>query len=283
MSLLAEIREKASKKGKTIVLPEGTEKRTLLAIKGIVANKIATPVLLGNVSAIKAAASDAGADISGAEIIDPINSALFDDFVQAFYEMRKKKGVDLDKAKATMLNPLFFASMMVKMDKADGEVAGAENTTGNVLRPALQIIKTAPGISAVSGAFIVIVPNCEYGDNGTFVFADCAVTISPTAQQLAEFAQASAETAISLCGMKEPKVGMLSFSTKGSASDPTVDKVIEATAIAKERFPQLKVDGEFQLDAALVPSVGSSKAPGSDVAGQCNVLIFPDCNAGNIG
>jgi phosphate acetyltransferase len=283
MDLLAEIREKAAQKQKTIVLPEGTEKRTLLAIKGIINNKIATPILLGNVSAVKAAASDAGADISGAEIIDPVNSALFDDFVQAFYEMRKSKGVDLDKARATMLDPLFFASMMVKMDKADAEVAGAENTTGNVLRPALQIIKTAPGISAVSGAFIMIVPNCEFGDNGIFVFADCAVTISPTAQQLAEFAKASAETAMSLCGIKEPKVGMLSFSTKGSASDVVVDKVIEATKIAKERFPELKVDGEFQLDAALVPSVGSSKAPGSPVAGQCNVLIFPDCNAGNIG
>lgn len=283
MSLLAEIREKAAKKGKNIVLPEGTEKRTLLAIKDIVANNIANPILLGNVSAVKAAASEYGADISGAEIIDPAKSEFTDDFVQAFYEMRKSKGVDLDKARATMLNPLFFGAMMVKMDKADGEVAGAENTTGNVLRPALQIIKTAPGISAVSGAFIMIVPNCEFGDNGLFVFADCAVTISPTSQQLAEFAQASAETAAALCGMKEPKVGMLSFSTKGSASDPVVDKVIEATNIAKERFPELKVDGEFQLDAALVPSVGSSKAPGSPVAGQCNVLIFPDCNAGNIG
>jgi len=283
MNLLAEIREKASKKGKTIVLPEGTEKRTLLAVKDIVDNNIAKLILLGNVSAVQAAAKAAGADISGAEIVDPANSVYTDEFVQAFYEMRKSKGVDLDKAKATMLDPLFFGSMMVKMDKADGEVAGAENTTGNVLRPALQIIKTAPGISAVSGAFIIIVPNCEFGDNGIFVFADCAVTISPTAQQLAEFAKASAETAVSLCGMKDPKVGMLSFSTKGSASDAVVDKVIEATNIAKERFPELKVDGEFQLDAALVPSVGSSKAPGSPVAGQCNVLIFPDCNAGNIG
>lgn len=283
MNLLAEIREKASKKGKTIVLPEGTEKRTLLAVKDIVDNNIAKLILLGNVSAVQAAAKAAGADISGAEIVDPANSVYTDEFVQAFYEMRKSKGVDLDKAKATMLDPLFFGSMMVKMDKADGEVAGAENTTGNVLRPALQIIKTAPGISAVSGAFIIIVPNCEFGDNGIFVFADCAVTISPTAQQLAEFAKASAETAVSLCGIKDPKVGMLSFSTKGSASDAVVDKVIEATNIAKERFPELKVDGEFQLDAALVPSVGSSKAPGSPVAGQCNVLIFPDCNAGNIG
>jgi phosphate acetyltransferase len=283
MSLLAEIKEKASKKGKTVVLPEGTEERTLLAIKGIVDGKIANPILLGNASEIKAVASKIGADISGAEIIDPIKASFFDDFVQAFYEMRKSKGVDLDKARATMLDPLFFASMMVQLGKADGEVAGAENTTGNVLRPALQIIKTAPGISAVSGSFIMIVPNSEFGDQGIFVFADCAVTPVPTAAQLAEFAKTSAQTAINLCGIKEPKVGMLSFSTKGSASHEVVDKVVEATKIAKERFPELAVDGELQADAAMVPKVGSSKAPGSLVAGQCNVLVFPDLQAGNIG
>ena len=283
MSLLAEIKEKASKKGKTVVLPEGTEERTLMAIKGIVDGKIARPILLGNESEIKALASKIGADISGAEIIDPIKASFFDDFVQAFYEMRKSKGVDLDKAKATMLDPLFFASMMVQLGKADGEVAGAENTTGNVLRPALQIIKTAPGISAVSGSFIMIVPNSDFGDKGIFVFADCAVTPVPTAAQLAEFAMTSSQTAINLCGIKEPKVGMLSFSTKGSASHEVVDKVVEATKIAKERFPELAVDGELQADAAMVPKVGSSKAPGSLVAGQCNVLVFPDLQAGNIG
>lgn len=282
MELLAQIREKAAQREKTIVLPEGTEERTLLAVKGIVDNKIAHPVLLGDESEIKNLAAKYGANLSGAEIVDPIKAPYFNDFVQAFYEMRKNKGVDLDKAKKTMLNPLYFASMMVKMDKADGEVAGAENTTGNVLRPALQIIKTAPGISAVSGSFIIIVPDCEFGDNGTFVFADCAVTIMPTAAQMAEFAQTSAETARDLCGIKDPKVGMLSFSTKGSASHETVDKVVEAAKIAKERFPELKVDGEFQFDAAIVPKVGASKAPGSPIAGESNVLIFPDIQAGNI-
>ncbi len=283
MSLLTDIKEQAAQKGKSVVLPEGTEERTLKAIKGIVDAKIARPILLGNESEVKALASKIGADISGAEIVDPIKAPYFDDFVQAFYEMRKSKGVDLDKAKATMLDPLFFASMMVQLGKADGEVAGAENTTGNVLRPALQIIKTAPGISAVSGSFIMIVPNSDFGDKGIFVFADCAVTPMPTAAQLAEFAKTSSETAIKLCGIKEPKVGMLSFSTKGSASHEVVDKVVEATALAKERFPELKVDGELQADAAMVPSVGKSKAPGSLVAGECNVLVFPDLQAGNIG
>ncbi len=283
MDLIAQIKEKAAKDIRAIVLPEGNEERTIQAIKGIIDSKVAHPILLGDEGAIKGQAAKIGADISGAEIINPEKAPFFDDFVQAFYEMRKAKGVDLDKAKATMLDPLFFASMMVKMGKAYGEVAGAENTTGNVLRPALQIIKTSPGISAVSGAFIMIVPDCPYGDNGIFVFADCAVTIDPTAAQLAEFAKASVGTAVDLCGMKDPKIGMLSFSTKGSASHAMADKVIEATNIAKEKFPELKVDGEFQLDAAIVPSVGSSKAPGSPVAGDCNVLIFPDIQSGNIG
>lgn len=283
MDLLAQIREKAKARPRTIVLPEGTEERTIRAIPTLVKEKIANPILLGNPSEIKTLADGYGVDISGAEIINPVDAPFFDDFVQEFYEMRKNKGMTPDKARAQMADPLFFASMMVKNGKADGEVAGAENTTGNVLRPALQIIKTAPGISSVSGAFIIIVPNCEFGDNGVFVFADCAVTIDPTAEQLAEFAKASVGTAVDLCGMKDPKIGMISFSTKGSASHEMVDKVVKATEIAKERFPELKVDGEFQVDAAIVPKVGASKAPGSPVAGECNILIFPDIQAGNSG
>ncbi len=283
MSLLAQIRENAAKKGKTIVLPEGLEERTLKSIKDIVAKKIANPIILGDVSAVKAKAAAIGADLTGAEIIDPIKAAFYDDFVEAFFEMRKSKGMTKDQAAAQLLDPLYFASMMVQMGKADGEVAGAENTTGNVLRPALQIIKTAPGISAVSGAFIMIVPNCEFGDAGTFVFADCAVTPVPTMEQMADFAKASVGTATDVCGMKDPRVAMLSFSTVGSASHELVDKVAGAAKLAKEKFPEIKVDGEFQADAAMVPSVGSSKAPQSLIAGSCNVLVFPDLQAGNIG
>jgi phosphate acetyltransferase len=284
VNLLEQIREKAKKAGKTIVLPEGTEERTIRAVPLLAEGKIANPILLGDPAKIKGLADGFGVDVSGAELINPIDAPYFDDFVQQFYEMRKnKKGMTPDKAKAQMTDTLYFASMMVKTGKADGEVAGAENTTGNVLRPALQIIRTSPGISAVSGSFIIIVPDCEYGADGVFVFADCAVTIDPTAEQLAEFAKTSAATAVDLCGIEDPKVGMISFSTKGSASHEMVDKMVNATNIAKERFPELKIDGEFQIDAAIVPSVGASKAPGSPVAGECNVLIFPDIQAGNAG
>ncbi|NLW45053.1 MAG: phosphate acetyltransferase [Syntrophomonadaceae bacterium] len=283
MTLLEQIRQKAQEKFKTIVLPEGTEERTLKAVETLIKEKIANPVLLGDEEAVRAKAQQVGADIGGVEIVNPAKAPYYGEFVEQFYEMRKSKGMTPEKAQQLMLDPLYFASMMVKTGKADGEVAGAINTTGDVLRPALQIIRTAPGISAVSGAFIMIVPNCDLGYNGIMVFADCAVTPNPTAEQLAEFAYASAETARSLCGIEDPVVGMLSFSTKGSASHELVDKVVKATEIAKSRWPELKVDGEFQADAALVPKVGQSKAPGSAVAGKCNVLVFPDLQAGNIG
>ena len=283
MTLLEQIRQKAQERFKTIVLPEGTEERTLKAVETLVKEKIANPILIGDEGAVKAKAQQVGADISGVEIVNPAKAPYYDEFVEKFYEMRKAKGVTLEKAQQLMLDPLYFGSMMVKAGKADGEVAGAINTTGDVLRPALQIIRTAPGISAVSGAFIMIVPNCDLGYNGIMVFTDCAVTPNPTAEQLAEFAYASAGTARSLCGIQEPVVGMLSFSTKGSASHERVDKVVKASEIAKSRWPELLVDGEFQADAALVPRVGQSKAPGSPVAGKCNVLVFPDLQSGNIG
>lgn len=283
MTLLEQIRQKAQERFKTIVLPEGTEERTLKAVETLVKEKIANPILIGDEGAVKAKAQQVGADISGVEIVNPAKAPYYDEFVEKFYEMRKAKGVTLEKALQLMLDPLYFGSMMVKAGKADGEVAGAINTTGDVLRPALQIIRTAPGISAVSGAFIMIVPNCDLGYNGIMVFTDCAVTPNPTAEQLAEFAYASAGTARSLCGIQEPVVGMLSFSTKGSASHELVDKVVKASEIAKSRWPELLVDGEFQADAALVPRVGQSKAPGSPVAGKCNVLVFPDLQSGNIG
>ncbi len=283
MTLLEQIKQKAQERLKTIVLPEGTDERILKAVETLMKEKIANPILIGEKNSVEAKAQQAGADIGGAEIIDPAKAPYYDDFVDKFYEMRKARGMTPDKAKETLLNPLYFGSMMVKFGKADGEVAGAVNTTGNVLRPALQIIRTAPGISAVSGAFIMIVPNSEFGDNGIMVFADCAVTPNPTAEQLAEFAYASAGTASSLCDIENPVVGMLSFSTKGSAGHEFVDKVVQATEIAKSRWPELLVDGEFQADAALVPQVGQSKAPGSNVAGKCNVLVFPDLQAANIG
>lgn len=283
MTLLEQIKAKAQEKYKTIVLPEGTEERTLKAVEILVKEKIARPILLGDVAAVQAKAKEVGADISGAEIIDPIKADFYEDYAEKFCEMRKAKGMTMEKSRQLMLDPLYFGSMMVKFGKADGEVAGAINTTGDVLRPALQIIKTAPGISAVSGAFIMILPNTQYGDNGIMVFSDCAVTPNPTAEQLAEFAYVSAQTANSLCGIKEPVVGLLSFSTKGSASHELVDKVAKAADLAKTRWPELKVDGEFQADAAIVPKVGQSKAPGSAVAGKCNVLVFPDLQSGNIG
>jgi len=280
VALLDEIKAKAKQEKKRICLPEGTEERTLKAAEIISKEGIADVILLGDEEEIKSLSS--GYDYTNVTIVDPNKDRRLSDYANQYYEMRKAKGMTEEKALETMKNTLYFAVMMIKQGEADGMVAGAINTTGNTLRPALQIIKTAPGISVVSSCFIMEVDKKEYGNNGVLIFGDCAVNINPTAEQLAAIAVSSASSAKSLAGM-DPKVAMLSFSTKGSAKHEFVDKVSQATEIVKQIAPDLVVDGELQADAALVEKVGKLKSPGSAVAGEANVLIFPDLQAGNIG
>ena len=282
MELMNKIWKLAKADKKRIVLAEGEEDRTLVACEKIVENSLAEILLVGNTANIKAKAAKLGINISGAQIVDPETSDKKTEYINTFCELRKKKGMTPEKAEGILKDPLYFATMMVKAGDADGLVSGAIHTTGDLLRPGLQIIKTAPGISTVSSAFIMMIPNSEYGEEGLLLFADCAVNPLPTADQLAAIAISTAETAKSLCGI-EPKVAMLSFSTKGSASHELVDKVTEATEIAKKLRPDLAIDGELQLDAAIVKKVAELKAPSSSVAGNANVLVFPDIQAGNIG
>lgn len=280
LNFLESIKARAKSSKQTIILPEAYDRRTVEATETILREEIADVILVGNEEKINETAK--GLDISGAKVIDPENYDGFEEFVETVVELRKNKGVDKEKATALLKDPLFFGVVMVKKGLADGMVAGACNSTANVLRPSLQILKTAPGIKLVSSFFVMVVPDCEFGAEGKFIFSDAGLNPNPNAEELAHIAINSAQSFDQLVG-EEPVVGMLSFSTKGSAAHPDVDKVVNATAMAKELAPELKLDGEFQLDAAIVPSVGASKAPGSEVAGKANVLIFPDLDAGNIG
>ncbi|MGE5629372.1 MAG: phosphate acetyltransferase [Solirubrobacterales bacterium] len=282
MDFMNEIFKKAQSNMKRIALPEGEEERTLIASQKIKEISIADVVLVGNKENIVSKAAALGVNLEGIEIVDPETSPKKAAYVEGFYELRKSKGMTMEKAEKVISDPLYFSTMMVKTGDADGMVSGAIHTTGDLLRPGLQIIKTAPGISTVSSTFVMLVPNCEFGQDGMFLFSDCAVNPNPTAEQLAAIAISTAETAKALCNM-EPRVAMLSFSTMGSAEHELVDKVREATRIAKELRPDLMIDGEIQLDAAIVKKVGELKAPNSPVAGKANVLIFPDLQAGNIG
>lgn len=283
MNLLDQIFERAKNNLQRIVLPEGTEIRTLKAADIILKEKAAKLILIGDETEIeKLAAENNLTHLHEAIIVNPEKDANMETYANLLFEIRKNKGMTIEEARKLAKDPLYLGCLMIKNGDADGELAGARNTTGNVLRPAFQIVKTKPGISVVSGALLMFTPTPQYGENGLLVFADCAVNPNPTAPELAEIAVSTAETARNICGF-EPKVAMLSFSTKGSAKHELVDKVVEATRLAKAMHPELQIEGEIQADAALVPSIGQSKAPGSAIAGHANVLVFPDLQAGNIG
>lgn len=283
MDLLQQIVARAKGNKQRIVLPEATEERTLRAADKVLADGLANLILIGNPGEIARLAAEWGlGNIGKAEIIDPENNPKSEEYAALLAELRKKKGMTIEQARGLVKNPLYLGCMIIKTGGADGQISGALSTTGDTLRPALQIIKCAPGISCVSGAMLLITKQPQYGENGVLVMGDVAVTPMPDADQLAQIAVCTAQTAKSVAGFEEPKVAMLSFSTKGSASHEVVDKVVEATKLAKERCPELKVDGELQADAALVPSVGAKKAPGSDIAGNANVLVVPCLEVGNI-
>lgn len=282
MEILKRFIETAKANPQRIVLPEGYEPRTLKAADRIIGEGIANIILLGQKDKILALASENGlANIAKATIIDPQNNEFSEKYANLLFELRKNKGLTMDKAAELAKDPLYFGCLMIKAGDADGELAGAQNTTGNVLRPALQIVKTQPGISVISGAMLMFCKEKAYGDNGFLLVADVAVMPNPTAQELAQIAVCTGRTMRDMIGV-DPKVAMLSFSTKGSAEHEFVDRVVEATSLAKQMAPDLKIDGELQADAALVPSVGKFKAPDSPVAGEANVLVFPALEVGNI-
>ena len=284
MDLFKTLKATAIANKQRVVLPESTEPRTLKAADTIIAENIADVILIGEPAEIQAKAAELNlTHIDQARIVNPNKPEEIQKYVELFYELRKAKGISMEDAAKTAKNPLYLGCLLVKAGEADGQVAGAANSTGNVLRAAFQVIKTAPGITAVSGAFIMQLPEgSPYGEDGILVFADCAAIPAPTASELAQIAVSANRTAKSLANIAEPRIAMLSFSTKGSAKHDNVTKVIEATRLAKEMDPSLHIDGELQADAALVPSVGASKAPGSEIAGRANVLVFPNLETGNI-
>jgi phosphate acetyltransferase len=283
MELLDGIIARAQANPQRIVLPEGTEERTIKAADIILEKGIAKITLLGNLSEIQALAAKYGLkNIDKATIIDPKNNPEKEKYSNLLFQLRQKKGMTLEKAEETIQDPLYLGCLLIKNGDVDGEVAGASNYTGDVIRPAFQIIKTKPGINVVSGSFLMILKDKTYGYNGMLLFADCAATPNPSAEELGQIAVCSGQTAKNIYGFPEPRVAILSFSTKGSAHHEMVDKVINATEIAKQLDPNLKIDGELQADAAIVPSVAKSKAPDSEVAGTANVLIFPSLETGNI-
>ena len=282
-NLIDKIIERAKSDKQRIVLPESLEERTLTAADKSLADDIADIIFIGNPDEIKALAARLGlTHIDKATIIDPATSEKTEQYAQLLYELRKSKGMTIEEARKKVLNPLYFGCLIIKNGDADGQISGALSTTGDTLRPALQIIKCTPGITCVSGAMLMITEAPEYGEDGVLVVGDVAVTPMPDANQLAQIAVCTAQTAKSVAGFADPRVAMLSFSTKGSAKHEVVDKVVEATRLAQELNPALKIDGELQADAALVPSVGQKKAPGSDIAGSANVLVFPCLEVGNI-
>ena len=283
MAFIDEIKDRAKKDIKKIVLPESDDDRTLKATSEVLKQKFAEIILIGNRSKILERAKELSLDnIEEAEIVDPNNSENYNEFVEQFYELRKHKGMTIEKAKEFMLDNIYFGMMMVKQGYADGLVSGAVQSTSDTLRPALQILKTAPGTKLVSAFFMMIVPNCIYGENGVFLFSDSGLNENPDSDALSEIALSSSKSFELLTG-KTPKIAMLSYSSHGSAKSELTEKVIKATNLVKEKAPDLLVDGELQLDAAIIPEVAEYKAKGSPLKGEANILIFPDLNAGNIG